>query len=167
MTYNPDQQQTYYYGDYKFIFNNQKLQYTTKIREVPLSFTYIPNDVESLTLSKETITNLKNTRVLAITYDPFVTESSILGMMQFILESELPRMNKMIVQRGLLNATGYALPEISCANATSAIPVLTLRMGDLAELRQEGSCFILQAPTQQQLLQHFDRLRYELYGVIQ
>ncbi|MBS3128866.1 hypothetical protein J4410_07025 [Candidatus Woesearchaeota archaeon] len=161
---NPDQAQSYTYQEYTFTYNQRDFQYDTKINDKTVKFTFLPQDVESLSL--QDITQLKDTNSFLMTYDPTDLYAETLGSIQYLLETELYDHKNIIVQRGLVNATGYSLPEVTCATATPQNQVLLFRTANQTSFTHENFCFIIEGSTQTDLIQYFDRLRYALYGVI-
>ena len=161
-----DTTQRFTYGDYSFSYNQKSFRYETELKEKKVSFDFLPQDVKDLSLDPETLKQLRLVSVLAVTYDPRDIDAQSLGEMQFYAEQDLYDSNSIFVQRGLTYAEGYSLPEITCANATPAIPVLTIQFANQSGFRAEGSCFFLEGISRNELKQYYDRIRYALYGVL-
>jgi len=55
----------------------------------------------------------------------------------------------------------------TCADATSDISVILLKLGDKTEIYSEGNCIIIEAETEEDIVKASNKLVYELLGVIE
>lgn len=151
------------YNEYRFVQTPQG--YTITIDGQKLVFQYFPETVETINISSSII-DILGSRVLSVTYDPHEEERETLALMQYNLFKILGEVKGIYLVRGLVNSTGYSLPEITCANATVNSPVLYLRSGNTSEVYAENHCIILTGTSSVDLAQIHDRLLYGLLGII-
>jgi len=167
---NQDAGQTYNYEGHKFVYNNRDYQYDTKIDGVTVKFSNIPQDLLNLEVPSGAIEKLKAVEVISVSYDPQSVYAEMLGGMQKDLSEELYDHKKTIVQIGLLNATEYSLPEISCDDATPENPVLIFEIvnetANKTGFIEKNNCFVVKGISQVEMIQYFDRIRYGLYDII-
>ncbi len=128
-----------------------------------IPFTYYPDSLLALKPSDEIVNLLKNNRVLVVTYNPAEERPELFGGAQYTLEKQLPE--KFII-RALTNASGYPLPELSCANATPLAPVLYYVSGNSTGYRYTNGCIIGEAVIAEDITRLQDALAYSTYGIL-
>lgn len=152
------------YNGYKFTQLQKGWQ--AKINNKIMTFNHHPKELESINISAETSKLLSNTKVaLSITYDPGSEMASFFAEEILYLEQLLAKQD-IFVQRGLTNATGYSLPEISCANATSSVPVIEFRESSTTSVSTENNCIIVEISRASDLLLIGDRIAYAILGIM-
>jgi len=150
-------------------YNNVKFtpgsnQFFAKINGKDYSFLVYPADLEYIDVpahAKELLT----AQVLTVTYDPQSQVAESLATAQYYLEEQLQGVR--IIDRAVLNNTGLALEQKSCANATTSQPVIELREGDNSSIRVEGDCISIIAFDSPDLLRMAERIAYQILGVMQ
>jgi hypothetical protein len=151
------------YRNYKFVRTSAGFQ--TTVNDVKVSFANFPTDLEDLELPEEAKTALQ-ARVLWLSYDPQDEYSQEIADAFYYLDQVLGTVRKQYAQRGLTSSTGYTLPEITCANATAAVPVLMLQSGNETTFSYENNCIIATAATRREVPLLSDRILYQSLGVM-
>jgi hypothetical protein len=152
------------YGNYEFVLTSQGWQ--TRINNIKLYFINHPTEVEYIKMDDATKNLLQNNRVLWFTYDPNDTEAQAIADALYYAEQAVGTVKNTFVQRGLINNTGYALPEVTCLNATQAVPVLILQSGNETKTSQQANCITATAENQQAVYEIGDRILYTAIGVM-
>ncbi len=152
------------YQGYTFIRTNQGLR--TNINDINIYFYYFPRDIADIEFDEGAKTAL-DTRVLWFTYDPNDEFATEIADSLFYIEDVLGTVSDKYVQRGLTDNTEYVLPEVSCANATTTVPVLLLQSGNETTIKHDNGCIIATAISQKEVYQIGDRILYQSLGVMQ
>lgn len=155
------------YGDYTFLRLPQG--WRTTINEQQIVFNYFPAQLEDIKLPKE-IATFKQSPIIAFTYDPNNRYAQDLGALQYYFEQSVTN-RQHYVQRGLTNTTTYTtLPEISCENATTQLPIIYLNINtklNTTDVSYKNNCLKITASRPQDLYTTTDRLIYFMLGVMQ
>ncbi len=145
-----------------FTFKNEKNLWTTTINDQKKYFFYIPQDLE---IENSTLLQaIKDSLVIAITYDANSTFVETLAEAQYRLEQELSY-SRVSVVRGLTTAIS-SVPKITCANATVTMPVILLQEGNQTRFTQEPDCIIAEGFSQEDIIRITDRILYFFLGVM-
>ncbi len=152
------------YNEYTFIQTAQGWQ--TKINDLRVTFSNYPAQLEYITPGEGTAAAL-DTRVLWFSYDPTDVNAPDVAAALFYMEDVLSTVKDTYVQRALLNNTGYVLPQVTCANATTTVPVLILQSSNETTVTHEAGCIVATAESAQAVYQVGDRLLYQALGVMQ
>lgn len=151
------------YKEYKFKLVDGK--YISKLggKETELPFYNLPQDVESLNLSKESVDLLRKAWIPQIVFDP--TQENL----QYI---ELARFDwnrwwgKLLINGISSPSKVYPdLPILSCENATQKSPVIYLNSTLGMSSKLEGNCLILNG-LGVDFLRWRDRILYTYFGVL-
>ena|GEM_PF-2875066 len=164
MSYRTSQGEKEEYNGFDFIRAPRGLK--TKINEQEVYFDYYPQGLENLSMPDDIKAMLKDAKALIVTYDPDSDFATYMAELQFNMEQELSGTGDVYVARGLTNATGTALPEFTCNNATAAMPVLYLKKGEESQIKSEDSCIILTASTEPEMNMFYNKIRYVIYGIM-
>jgi hypothetical protein len=157
--------ETLKYRGTTFVRTQQGLQAT--IDGMRLYFYNFPGYLEDIPVSEEAKAPLENARVLWFSYNPQDEHASEIADAMFYLEEALAAVKDRYVQRGFINNTDYALPEITCANSTAAVPVLIMQSGNETAITAENNCIIATATSRAAVYQIGDRILYQATGVMQ
>ncbi len=152
------------YNGYKFVRTNQGLR--TEIKDTNIFFYYFPRDIENIKVNEGAKTALQEARVIWTTYDPADLNAKEISDALYYIEDALNTVSDTYVQRGLLNSTGYVLPEITCKNATTTVPVITIMTSNETKISHENGCVTATAETAQDIYRIGDRILYQLLGVM-
>lgn len=152
------------YNGYKFTGTPQG--FMTKINDNEFYFKYYPGDIEAINTSVSFKDALKNKKVISVTYDPDSEFASLIAELQFDMEQKFSKYGSIFLTKGLTNATGYTLPEVTCADATEESPVIYFKKGEKSDITAENSCIILEAETEPAMNAYYTKILYVLFGVM-
>lgn len=152
------------YKDFTFVSTPQGLQ--TTVNDIRLYFYYFPRDLEDVQFDEGAGVALDGARVLWVSYDPNDAYATEIAGMLFYIEEALSETDTAFVQRGLVNNSGYVLPEVSCANATASVPVIVMQSGNETKVTHRDGCVVATAASRPETAMVGDRLLYELLGVM-
>ncbi|MBD3303835.1 hypothetical protein GF343_01715 [Candidatus Woesearchaeota archaeon] len=153
--------------DYKgHEFKKTAKGYTTEINDQKLYFDYYPGDLEQINITEDTRAILSQSEVFVITYDPNSDFAESIAEKEFDLEQKTGKTGKPLIAKGLTNATGYALPQITCKNATKEMPVIRMKRGKTSEIKTDKNCIIIEAETEPILNTFYTRVLYIIFGVM-
>ncbi|MEM4254037.1 MAG: hypothetical protein QXR48_01480 [Candidatus Woesearchaeota archaeon] len=150
------------YNGMKFSRTQQGWQ--AKINNIKLQFTYHPLELEDISLDEGAKATL-DTRVMWFSYSPEDIYAREVADALFYMEEKLNNADKIYVQRALLNNTGYVLPEVTCTNATTAVPVFILQSGNETIIKHENGCIIATAEDGRDIYRIADKMLYQALGV--
>lgn len=153
------------YRDHKFIRTQQGVQ--TKINNIKVYFNYFPRDLEDIQFNEGAKAAMDGVRVFWFSYDPNDLYAREIADVLYYMEEVLGTVNDQYVQRGLVNNTDYALPQITCANATTAVPVLIIQSGNETKVEHENGCITAFASGERAVYQVGDRVLYQALGVME
>jgi hypothetical protein len=154
------------YGGYTFLQTPQG--YTVKLPEGRVAFRFLPDQVSAYELPAEAVSALRKATVLSFTFDPANETQEFAGAMAFAgyeLGQKLGQ--RMLVQQGLVNATGYEVPGITCGQASDAGPVVLFRRANLTGFQWEGFCLTAEAEDEDGILRLADRIAYAVLGIME
>lgn len=157
------------YGKFKFTIENN--QYALKIDGKTSLFTFFPAEVEDVAIPKEAYDAVKNTPQLIMTFKPQREDMSGIDLARFDMATALFDQGKGVVQ-GVAGADlRYALPYLTCDNATQFVPVIyfetTNNTADTVGIVFKDNCIIFSGRSQLDFVKLKDRFIYSIYGVIQ
>lgn len=152
------------YNGYKFARTSQGLQ--TKVNGIRLTFYYYPAEIADIPFPDEAKQTIEGSKVLWFSYDPNDLYAPEIADVFFYIEEALAAVKDVYAQRGLINSTGYDLPEITCANATSTVPVLIMRQGNETKIEASQNCVIVNAAIVNDVYKAGDRLLYQAFNVM-
>ncbi len=162
-SYQSEQEPSFEYNGFTFYQTNKGLY--TKINGDKIFFYYEPQELEAINLPLTVRDIIINSKALALTYDPASNFKKILGGIQYEFSSIMYNTAGMIVQTGLTNNSGYKVPQLSCSNSTSFVPVVLFKDGEDGYALEE-SCIIITSSTDIGFVKLYDRLLYNIFGVI-
>ena len=154
-------------ADYNgFTFSRTQAGLITKINGQELAFNYYPEDLEKINMSDDAKALLSGTKVLFVTYDPNSEFSSSIAEQQLDMEQKFIKLGDRFLTKGFTNATGYALPQITCANATAAMPVYQIGQSNETKLEVSDDCIMLTVASESELNAYHAKVLYLLLGVM-
>ena len=146
------------YGKYSFLAKNG--QWAVKINGADLSFNYLPQEVDSINVSKDIIQLIESTKMVYITYDQNETDVQQLATAQYSLDSAFQQINLFAINA--FTEAGKNITQADCKNATAYVPVILMQMGNENSISLNNNCIILKGSP----LMTADRIKYAVYGVI-
>ena len=147
-------------------FKKTSQGFMTELNDEKIYFKYYPGDLEKINISDDAKAILSETEAMFITYDPDSDFASAISELEFDMEQKIQKIGKPIIAKGLTNATDYALPEITCSNATAVMPVLYVKRGEKSEVTSSNNCITLTAETESILNAYYTKLLYITFGVM-
>lgn len=147
-------------------FTRTDTGWITNINDKQMEFDNHPLDVEHLNISLDTKNIILATKMVYITYDPEGKYLESIARAQYDLNNKLWSTLRIYSENALTINTTYALPVISCDNATFAVPVIYLTTGNETKIYNEDGCIIIEASSGFAFSSLKDRLLYSLLGVI-
>lgn len=103
------------------------------------SYYYLPSSVEQHALSLEERSLLRDSQALILTFDPDAPRQQLGALSEVRLDlSSL--LQKPVINAVTTNTSAYALPVVTCDNATAEMPVVSFEVDDETALVADGSC---------------------------
>lgn len=165
MSYQTNQQDKL--EDYNgFKFSRTQKGIKTNIEGKAFYFNYYPGDLENITIPEEAKLLFSDAKVFFFTYDPESEFASTIAEKQFDMEQKLTKIGSRFITKGFTNSTGYALPQITCANATPAMPVYQIEQCNETKIIIEDNCVKLTAANEFELNAYHTKLLYIFLGVM-
>ncbi|HLC64511.1 MAG TPA: hypothetical protein VJI46_00135 [Candidatus Nanoarchaeia archaeon] len=124
-------------------------------------FDYLPSDL-GIPIPQEVASSMQSPMIY-ITYDPEDSEKDRISQIQFEIGRALYSKN-IYVMNGFTKENPYNLAIITCANATSSIPVIDIRSAGNISLRNENNCIIAESDSSS-FLRIKDALVYAALGI--
>ena len=120
-----------------FEFSRTQSGLMTEIDGKEMYFNYYPGDLAELSFPEDAGLILADSKVFYVTYDPNSDFATAIAEQQLDMELKLIELGDTFMSKGFTNATGYALPEITCANATAETPVYQIVEGKNSSIKTE------------------------------
>lgn len=158
-------QQTYKEEGHKFTFDQRTGYLRTNIDQGTLEVQFLPSQVTDILLPSEAAILLKNTIEVDVTsaIDDPLAEG--IALAQYELTRHLTQKN-VFVRTGFIDTSN--LPDqhqITCAQATTEVPVLAFVYGSETAITANGTCYTVSAGSQDEFLRIKDKLLYTIYGI--
>lgn len=151
----------------KFKIISGKVGYVTSLEgKKALMTVNHPTSVETIEIESQVWNLFSKARVVGVTYNQSDERADSLAGAQFVLEQNLPGALNVFVQRGLLNASGTDLLNMSCQDAKDGFPVVLLKVGDGTRARLDGSCVLVEGIVGADVQRVVDRILFGLAGVM-
>lgn len=168
---NPTQDTEYTYGKYAFKSISTTGQWSTKINGKETLFYFLPAQISNMEIPVDVIPLIKNSQATIIAFNPEINESNKLQVVDLFrydvgiaFSQKFPE--KQLGYAVTKSTTAYALPELSCVNASYYMPIMVLDYSNETKIISENSCIKISALTEYDLLQIMDYLKYSIYGVL-
>ncbi|MGV8150711.1 MAG: hypothetical protein ACP5NV_03220 [Candidatus Woesearchaeota archaeon] len=150
-------------------YNNQKFTitdtgYKTKINDKFYTFQHFPSELERINLSKDTVDLIKNSQAIAIFFDPTASldDLTYIDYSRFAFDEAID----VPVYFGVTQESDtYALPVISCANATFEMPFILINVSDDTGIKRDGNCIIMNAKLRETIALE-ERIVYQIFGIM-
>ena len=146
------------------MFTRTQNGWQAELNSQKIEFLAFPSEVEDIPFDEGSKVALDGAKVLWFTYDPGETYSQEIAEAMYYTEDLLAKTD-IYVQRGLLNNTGYVLPEITCKNATAAVPVLVIHSGNETKISHDNGCITASAENTRDVYRIADRILFQEYQV--
>jgi len=153
----------YEYNNFKFKFQNNV--WSTEINNIKFTFDYFPTEIENIDLSADLTNKISNTLQIDSTYDLSDSYTEAISLAQFNLGQSLAVLN-IHLRTGLTQTNEYALPIITCSDATEQIPIIYFKESDQTKVYLENNCIIAEAATEIDFIRIKDRLLYSILKIM-
>ena len=152
------------YGKFKFV--NKGSFWSTIVDGREALFTYLPGDVEPITVDRGIIDGLKNRLEIDVTSnfnDTFAQQISLAGYNMGITLNNF----NVFVRQGFASENDYNFPVITCEDSSNFVPVIYFKSSNETNVYLENNCIIAEASRQDDVEMIKDRLVYGMLGVIE
>ena len=147
----------------KFVDNGN--YWTTDVNGQQAIFTYLPSQVEPISVEDFVINRLKNSVEIDVTSDFNDTFAESIALAQYDMYGALFNFNKFIRKGFTSEQEGF--PIITCEDSTNFVPVIYFRSSNVTNVYLENNCIIAEALSENDVLGIKDRLVYGILGVIE
>ncbi|MEK6849791.1 MAG: hypothetical protein AABY01_04455, partial [Nanoarchaeota archaeon] len=129
------------------------------------AFNYLPTQVEDIPVDSG-ILALLNQPILQVTYDPQSNYTQTLGGIQYFFQQAYgPQFNTYIIP-GITTNTTFSFPIITCANATTAQPVLAFFEDNETRINVNNACIQARGARAEDFLRITDNIMLRKIGVL-
>ncbi len=151
------------YNDIKFVGNGK--MWTAKIDGKKAAFSFLPEEVKDIPVDGNIAPLLQNKIEIDSTSDFNSTFKEPIALAQHQMRLTLGEYG-IYMRQGFTKNNTYGLPEITCSNATSNVPVIYFRNGNSTRIYLDSSCIIAEGYSDREFIRAKDKLLYMLFGVI-
>jgi len=157
------------YNKHSFVMTNSGFK--TKIAGNYMDFYYYPSDLERINISNEIMLKLNQSQGIAFVFDPLDNITDNLQYIDVVRYEAQTQFDKPVYFGITRNSSNYALPIVSCNNATSTFPFIMIDtsnnpQGTTFSISKENpNCIIMNARLKDMLAAK-DRLVYTYYGIM-
>ncbi len=164
-SFNPSAQgANFRYGGLEFKQAQQGF-FTTEVNGKQIDFFYRPEDVLEIDVQAAAVDKLTRSRVIYITYYWNSTLAESMALLQFDTANLLDSLHTVFAQATSETENPFNLPVISCANATSFVPVLLFQEANNTAIGPDSGnqdCIVLNASSETGFWRVADRLKYAI-----
>ncbi len=155
------------YKGISFTHNPNQGIWIAKINGKYAAFSFLPKDVENISVNAKIPSLQAGTYEIDVTYDFNDTYKQAMALAQHQMALTLEQYG-IYVRKGFTTNNTYNLPIINCDEATQVVPVVYFRSGNSTSttIYSEGNCIIAEASKNQDFLKLKDRLLYGTMGLI-
>ncbi|MBD3310606.1 hypothetical protein GF351_05295 [Candidatus Woesearchaeota archaeon] len=157
-----DQIQKRKYGD--IVLVQRDMSWVAKVNQHELKFRYLPEELQDIEIGQEAVESIRNTYEVDTTSAPDDENKEAIALFQHDLAGLLDSMD-IYLRQGFTEENEFDLPIISCANATSSVPVLKLATANSTVFSMQDGCMIAEASSSVGFIKLRDKLMYSLIGI--
>lgn len=153
-------------GKYQFVRKQDSvgnLYYEVSSENTGFNVFYVPEQLNTIEISQDTINQIKNSYYFYLTFDPEESDLTSIDYLRFDLKNNIPQ-TKYFQDAVTKSSDIYNLPIITCQNATFQTPVIILKQGNSTNITSANNCINLEFE-QYQLLHVRDLLVYLMHGI--
>lgn len=151
------------YNGIKFVRYSDRLE--AEINGLTAAFSFLPSEVESISVSNDFYLKLQNKIEIDATYDSNSTFAQSIALAQHQMALTLAQYN-IFVRKGFTTNNSYSLPIINCEDASENIPVVYFKQGNATKIFSDKDCVVVEASTNSDIIKAKDRLLYGILGVM-
>jgi len=151
------------YNDFKFF--NRGSFWSTNVDGKEALFTYLPQDLESISADASAINILKNKPQIDMTSDFNDTFAEGIALAQYQAGITLSNFG-IFTRTGFTGENKYDLPIISCKFSTQLIPVMYFKKSNTTRISLQNNCIIAESGNHADVIRLKDRIVYGILGII-
>ncbi len=140
-------------------------RWEAKINGITAAFSFSPKDVENIVLAQDISSLLSNKLEIDTTSDVNSSFKEPIALAQHQMGLVLSNYN-IFLRKGFSTNTSFNLPIITCSNATSNVPVIYFKHGNITQVKAENNCVFAEASSDLDFLRLKDRILYGMLGVM-
>mgnify|MGYP001562947474 FL=1 len=129
------------------------------------AFSFLPNEVENIIISGDSIKRLQDKFEIDSTYDLNSTYKESIALAQHQMSLTLSAYN-IYLRKGFTENNTYEIPVISCRDSTQNVPVVYFTYGNETSIHLDGDCVVAQAKGNIDFIRLKDRILYGILRVI-
>ncbi len=148
-----------------YSFSAGKGVVSTSINGKELVLEYLPQQVEAINVSEDSINKLRSTKMVYMTSD-HDSYSDYVASAEFSMSHAIAYHLGIYSAAGFTKETNTTAPVITCGNSTSQVPVLYFRKSNETRAFTDGNCVVAEAGSAQDFIALANRLVYGMLGVI-
>jgi hypothetical protein len=151
----------------KFQFKRSTDGWTTKIDGKTVEFLYPPDSVEKITVDPKITEKILASRMIYLTVDPEAKDIGSFEATRLDFALKFPEYFSIYVANGVTkeNELYSKQPIITCANATTTVPVIYFKDGNTTGFELKQNCIIFSSEQQAGLALR-DRIMYSLFKIM-
>ncbi|MFW6383157.1 MAG: hypothetical protein ACOCZQ_00780 [Nanoarchaeota archaeon] len=154
------------YNDHNFVKTQNG--YATEYKGEMMEFRYLPDAVDNINVTGQTLEILDNSRALYITFNPDDENIQNIEVARMQIERQFQKLDKYVGTGIMKNSTAYKnYPGVTCANASQQAPVMLLKSAETTGIEREEGCITLKFSAPAELFMLKDRILYGMIGVIE
>lgn len=165
LMFGKDSSSTVKYNGY--VLTAKDNQWYLKTDKGEAGFDFLPSEVEGISFSADVKTRILSTKMVWLTFNP-ENDTKYMDVVRLSFGEILGKHAGIYVaDAALKNSTKYALPIVTCANATAFVPVLEFIRGNETKVYIKDNCIVAKAESGADFIKLRDTLLYRLFGVIE
>lgn len=166
---NPSSESDYSYNGHDF--KNSNNMWVTKIDGKEITFYFLPQEVETLDVSKQAVDIIKNSQGLIITSNPVQDTTSKLQVLDIFklnfVNSYLKRYSEKKAGLAVTQKTNASkLPVLTCENSSYSYPMVSVDFSNETNIKMDDDCVVISVVDEYGMLAILDNLRYKLFGIL-
>jgi hypothetical protein len=148
-----------------FSFIKTQKGWKTEANNKEIFFGYHPSQVSNINISKEIIQKINNSFQIYTTSDENSLNKQSIALSQFEFSNIMQDYNKYTVI-AFTDQNNFNKPIITCANATSFVPVIMFEKYNQTEVTESGNCIYFRSRSDADFIALKDRVLYGVLGII-
>ncbi|PIN67850.1 hypothetical protein COV94_06580, partial [Candidatus Woesearchaeota archaeon CG11_big_fil_rev_8_21_14_0_20_57_5] len=152
------------YGKYQFR-QEQDNTFTVKIKGKVQTFYFLPDQLQNVNITGDPVGTLQTSQAIAISFVPNQSNAQGVDLLRYLLEQEFQEKGTYVIHGATTSLP--ALQQISCANASSFVPVIVIAPGNATSIDESDDCVTIRSPSAAGFIQAHDRLKYGMLGVME
>jgi len=153
------------YNGYSFVKTDNG-GWLTKIKGNEMTFSHSPSDLEGINLSQTVRDVLNGKTHIGLTSDVNDPLSSSIALEQFDYAQTLPSTTNTYTTTGFTANNTYGKPVFGCNASNENTPVIYFKKARESSIRTEGSCVIVTADSDYEMVAMGERLLYYMMGIM-